>query len=163
MTDTEGMQLALAEAERAYTQGEIPIGAVIVADGIVVGRGYNLRETLPDATAHAELIAIRDACRNLGRWRLGDVTLYVTLEPCPMCAGAIVNARIARLVYGAFDVKGGGVDSLFNIATHDGLNHRVDVRSGVEETACAELLRRFFRERRAARQSPSPIDEPAEK
>jgi len=151
MTDLDGMRLALAEAQRAYDAGEIPIGAVIVAGDEVVGRGYNLRETRPDATAHAELIAIQDACRRLDRWRLGDMTLYVTLEPCPMCAGAIVNARIARLVYGAFDVKGGGVDSLFNIATHDSLNHQVDVISGVAETACAELLRRFFRERRAGR------------
>ena len=151
MTYRDGMMLALAEAQRAYALGEIPIGAVVAVGDTVVGRGCNLRETRPDATAHAELIAIQDACRTLDRWRLADATLYVTLEPCPMCAGAIVNARIARLVYGAFDVKGGGVDSLFNIATHDGLNHQVDVVSGVEETACAELLRRFFRERRAAR------------
>ncbi|MCI5836315.1 MAG: tRNA adenosine(34) deaminase TadA [Veillonellaceae bacterium] len=148
MTDSDYMRQALAEAEQAYACGEIPIGAVIVCDGVVVGRGHNLRERLPDATAHAEILAIREACRRLNRWRLTGCTLYVTIEPCPMCAGAIVNSRLDRLVYGAGDAKGGGVESIFRIADHAALNHQVEIRAGVCEQECGDLMRNFFRERR---------------
>lgn len=148
MNDELYMRAALAEARLAYQEGEIPIGCVIVHDGEIVSRGHNLRETLPDATAHAEIIAIRDACRRLNRWRLSGCTLYVTIEPCSMCAGAIVNARLDRLVYGAHDTKGGGVRSFFGIADHPSLNHRVEIREGVLEEECRELMKSFFRERR---------------
>ncbi len=148
MTDEQYMHLALQEAQRAYEIGEIPIGAIIVRNDEVIARGYNLRESLPDATAHAEIIAIREACERLDRWRLADCTLYVTIEPCPMCAGAIVNSRIQRLVYGAPDSKGGGVESIFRIADHDALNHQVSIRAGVCEEECRNLMKNFFRERR---------------
>lgn len=151
MTDEQYMQVALEEARRAYDAGEIPIGCVIVCKDRIISRGHNLRESLPDATAHAEIIAIQSACHALHRWRLSDCTLYVTIEPCPMCAGAIVNARIARLVYGAHDVKGGGIRSFFSIADHPGLNHQVDITEGVLEEECRNLMVSFFRERRKLR------------
>lgn len=147
--DAYGMRLALAEAERAYTLGEVPIGAVIVDDeGKVIAGGYNLRETQHDATAHAELIAIQRACRNLGRWRLTGMTLYVTIEPCPMCAGAIVMSRISRVVYGSTDSKAGACESLFNITGCSALNHQPEMCAGVLADECSELIKRFFRERR---------------
>ncbi|MDQ3439023.1 MAG: nucleoside deaminase, partial [Planctomycetota bacterium] len=117
--------------------------------GRVVGRGHNVRETARDATAHAEIIAIRQACAEMGSWRLIDCTLFVTLEPCPMCAGAIVNARIPRLVYGCDDPKAGAVRTLYQLCEDARLNHRVDVTSGVLSDDCAELLRSFFRAQRA--------------
>ena len=138
--DLHGMRLALEEARRAYQCGEVPIGAVILDDaGSVISSGYNLRETEHDATAHAELIAIRRACKALGRWRLTGLTLYVTIEPCPMCAGAI---------YGSTDSKAGACESLFNITGCPGLNHQPDVCAGVLAEECAALLKNFFRERR---------------
>lgn len=143
------MGLALAEARRAYALGEVPIGAVLVVDGAAVAAAHNRRETWRDATAHAELIAIQQACRILGRWRLTGATLYVTIEPCPMCAGAIVLSRIDRLVYGSADYKAGAVESLFNIVQHDALNHRVEVLAGVRSEECASLMKEFFRERRS--------------
>lgn len=143
------MGLALAEARRAYALGEVPIGAVLVVDGAVVAAAHNRRETWRDATAHAELIAIQQACRILGRWRLTGATLYVTIEPCPMCAGAIVLSRIDRLVYGSADYKAGAVESLFNIVQHDALNHRVEVLAGVRAEECAAVMKEFFRERRS--------------
>ena len=147
--DAYGMRLALAEAERAYRLGEVPIGAVIVDDeGKVIAGGYNLRETQHDATAHAELIAIQRACRNLGRWRLTGMTLYVTIEPCPMCAGAIVMSRISRVVYGSTDSKAGACESLFNITGCSALNHQPEMCAGVLADECSELIKRFFRERR---------------
>ena len=148
--DLHGMRLALEEAKRAYLCGEVPIGAVILDDASsVISSGYNLRETEHDATAHAELIAIRRACKALGRWRLTGLTLYVTIEPCPMCAGAIVMSRISRVVYGSPDVKAGACESLFNITGCAALNHRPEIRSGVLSEECSNIIRRFFRERRS--------------
>ena len=119
MTDEEYMQLALQEARAADVIGEIPIGAVLVVEGEVVARAHNMRETWNDATAHAEVIVIREACKKLGRWRLEGAVLYVTVEPCPMCSGAIVNSRIDKVVYGCPDAKAGGAESIFNIISND--------------------------------------------
>ena len=142
------MALALEEARKAFDLGEVPIGAVLVCDGQVVARGHNLREIWHDATAHAEMVVIQDACRKLERWRLSGTTLYVTIEPCPMCAGALVNSRIDRLVYGSPDSKAGAVESLFNVVQHEKLNHRLEVTAGVMEEECAAIMKEFFRERR---------------
>ena len=142
------MAQALAEARLAAAEGEVPIGAVVVAEGRVVGRGRNARERLNDPTAHAEILALQEASRTLGRWRLAGATLYATLEPCPMCAGALVNARIDRLVYGVADPKAGAVDTLFDLVRDTRLNHRVQVDRGVLAAECGEILRQFFRERR---------------
>jgi tRNA(adenine34) deaminase len=145
------MRVALDEAERAARQDDVPVGAVIVdPEGNELARGRNLREVEQDPTAHAELVALRCAARNLGHWRLEGCTLYATLEPCSMCAGALVNARIARLVYGASDPKAGAVDSLFGIGRDPRLNHRFDVRSGVLADDAVALLRAFFGKLRAA-------------
>lgn len=152
--DSHGMRLALAEAERAYALGEVPIGAVILNDaGELIASGYNLRETEHDATAHAELIAIRRACQKLGRWRLTGLTLYVTIEPCPMCAGAIVMSRISRVVYGSTDTKAGACESLFNITGNPALNHQPEIRAGVLADECSQIIKRFFRERRKNKNS----------
>lgn len=148
MNDTYYMGLALEEAKKAYAIGEVPIGAVVVKDGEVIAAAHNLRETGHDATAHAEVIAIRKACEKIGHWRLTGATLYVTIEPCPMCAGALVMSRMTRLVYGAADYKAGAVESLFNITNHSGLNHRMEVTAGVREEECRTLMKEFFRERR---------------
>lgn len=148
MNDEEYMGLALSEAQKAYALGEVPIGAVVVKDGEVIASAHNLRETGHDATAHAEVLAIRRACEKLGHWRLTGATLYVTIEPCPMCAGALVMSRVDRLVYGAADYKAGAVESLFNITNHSSLNHRMEVRAGVREEECRTLMKEFFRERR---------------
>lgn len=148
MNDEEYMGLALEEARRAFELGEVPIGAVIVKDGEVIASAHNLRETGHDATAHAEVLAIRRACEKIGHWRLTGATLYVTIEPCPMCAGALVMSRVDRLVYGAADYKAGAVESLFNITNHSGLNHRMMVRAGVREEECRTLMKDFFRMRR---------------
>lgn len=144
------MRLALAEAEKAHARGEIPIGAVLVRneDGTVVSRGHNLRESKNDATAHAEMEAIREACARLNRWRLSGLTLYVTIEPCAMCAGALVNSRIDRLVYGSTESKFGAVESIFNVVNHRLLNHRLSVTAGVLEDECRQLMKDFFRMRR---------------
>lgn len=137
------MSLAIKEAEKAYELGEVPVGAVIVQRGKVVSTGYNLRETGKKATAHAELIAIEKACEKLGGWRLPECTLYVTLEPCPMCAGAIINSRIDRVVFGAYDQKAGSCGSLINLFEID-YNHKPQLTTGVLEEDCAELLKKFF-------------------
>ncbi len=148
------MRLALREAERALEAGEVPVGAVVVhydaADGAgrVIGAAYNQREQLRDPTAHAEMIAITQAAGALGSWRLTDCTLYVTLEPCPMCAGAIVLARLPRLVYGAADPKAGAVASLYQLVNDPRLNHRAEVVVGVLIEPCGEILSRFFQQRR---------------
>jgi tRNA(adenine34) deaminase len=142
------MGKALEEAKTAYAVGEIPIGAVIVYKKKAIARAYNLRESLPCATAHAELLAIEKACRILGRWRLTGCTLYVTVEPCPMCAGAIINSRLDRLVYGCDDPKAGAVHSLFHITDNPALNHQVDITAGIRSEECAQLMRDFFRSRR---------------
>lgn len=142
------MDTAFREAERAYERGEVPVGAVVVRDGHIVGRGRNRVEQLHDPTAHAEILAITAACETLGQKFLTDCTLYVTLEPCPMCAGAIVNARLERLVFGALDEKAGAASTLYAIPRDPRLNHQVNILSGVEADRAAELLRAFFRERR---------------
>jgi len=144
MVDETFMRLALEEALLAGSEGEVPIGAVVVCDGAVVARAHNRRENDRDPTAHAELIAIREAASKLGRWRLSDCTVYVTLEPCPMCAGAMHQARIARLVYGAPDPKAGAVGTLFDLSDDERLNHRFEVRSGVLAEESAALLKEFF-------------------
>jgi tRNA(adenine34) deaminase len=148
--DRRWMRLALAEAERAAEAGEVPVGAVVVRGGQVVGRGHNQTERLGDPTAHAEMIAISAACETLGQKVLEGCTLYVTLEPCPMCAGAIVLSRLSRLVYGAFDEKAGAASTLYHIPQDPRLNHQVETVSGVEADAAADLLRAFFRARRGA-------------
>ena len=154
------MGLALEEAQKAFSLGEVPIGAVLVLDGRVIARGHNMREGWHDATAHAEMIAIREACRQLGRWRLTGTTLYVTIEPCPMCAGALVMSRVDRLVYGSADVKAGAVESLFNIAQNDALNHRMAVTAGVRAEECAQMMRDFFRQRRKKKQTQEVSETP---
>ena len=142
------MGKAIEEAKIAAAVGEIPVGAVVIYQKKAIARAYNLRETLPCATARAELLAIEKACRALGRWRLTGCTLYVTVEPCPMCAGAIVNSRLDRVVYGCDDPKGGAVRSLFQIVDNPALNHRVEVTAGVRADECAAIMRDFFRSRR---------------
>ena len=143
------MSIALQEAEKALKEGEVPIGAVLVdSKGGILACAHNLREVNHDATAHAEVVAIREGGKKLGEWRLQDCTLYVTVEPCPMCAGAIVMARIGRIVYGVPDSKAGAVESLFNIPGHPGLNHNPVVRAGVREDECREIMQKFFVERR---------------
>ena len=148
--DAAGMRAALREAQASLARDEVPVGCVIVHDGMIVGRGHNQVESLQDATAHAEVLAIGAASNALGSWRLADCTLYVTLEPCAMCAGAIVLARLARLVYGAADPKAGACGSVLDVTGERRLNHRVPVTSGVLETDCSELLRDFFRKKRKA-------------
>lgn len=148
--DKHWMKQALREAERAYQEKEIPVGAVVVRDGIVLGKGHNMVEQLKDPTAHAEMIAITAACSTAGEKILDGCTLYVTLEPCPMCAGAIVWSRLARLVFGAFDEKAGACSTLYNIPRDRRLNHSVEIVSGVLAKDAADLLRSFFAERRLA-------------
>ena len=142
------MQLALEEASRAPAVGEVPIAAILVRHGDVLASAHNLRESLQDPTAHAEMIVIRKAAEQLGSWRLTETVLYVTLEPCPMCAGAIVQSRIARLVFGAWDPKAGACGSLFDIPADRRLNHRVEVVGGVLEQESQSLLQDFFRSKR---------------
>ena len=145
------MQLALEQARAAWVMEEVPIGCVVIHEptGKVIGRGHNRRIIDHDPTAHAEIIAIREAARSLGDWRLIDCALIVTLEPCPMCAGAIVNARIPRLVYGCADPKAGAVRTLFQLCEDSRLNHRVQVTDGVLAEECTALLRDFFKAQRA--------------
>jgi tRNA(adenine34) deaminase len=142
------MQEAISLAEYAGESGEVPIGSVVVQNGVIVGRGANAPIAANDPTAHAEILAIREAAKLSGNYRLEGATLYVTLEPCAMCAGALVNARIGRLVFGARDLRFGGVRSKFRIADSDLLNHRLDISEGVCSVACLDLLKRFFEARR---------------
>lgn len=144
------MREAIELARQAQATGEIPIGCVVVHDPTarIVGRGYNRRESDHDPTAHAEIVALRQAGHALSHWRLLDCTMYVTLEPCPMCAGALVNARIPRLVYGCDDPKAGAVKTLFRLCEDSRLNHGVEVRSGVLAAECAQILQEFFRTQR---------------
>ncbi len=146
--DIKYMQMALAEAGKAYQRAEVPIGAVVVCDDQVVGRGFNLREQTQDPTSHAEMIALREAAANEDSWRLENCQLYVTLEPCPMCAGAVLQSRIKRLVYGASDPKAGAVRSLYQLLDDNRFNHQVEVEAGVLEKESAQLLKDFFRELR---------------
>ena len=151
MTDADWMGVALAEADLAPLHGDVPVGAVVVgADGSELARDHNRREELADPSAHAELLAVRSAAQKTGHWRLEGATVYVSLEPCPMCAGALVNARIARLVYGAADPKAGAVHSLFDIGTDPRLNHCFDVTLGIRAPECAARLSAFFAKLRAA-------------
>jgi len=143
------MDLALDEARRAEAAGEVPIGAIIVgADGNVIARGFNHPLSSHDPTAHAEIVAVREACRTLKNYRLTGLTIYCTVEPCVMCAGAIVHVRIARLVYGASDPKAGAAGSIYNVLTDPRLNHQVDVMPGIREPECRLLLQSFFERRR---------------
>lgn len=146
--DQQFMKLAIEQAKVAEENGDVPIGAVIVYKDQVIGRAYNQREQLNDPTAHAEIIALTQAAAYLSSWRLNGCTIYVTLEPCPMCAGALVLARIDRLVYGCDDPKAGACKSLYNIVQDERLNHRLEVASGVLEEDCSELLQGFFARRR---------------
>ena len=142
------MERALAQARRAASMGEVPVGAVLVSDGSVVAEAHNLVETTPDALDHAEMLVLREGARATGSWRLDGMTLYVTLEPCPMCAGAMALARIARLVYGAPDPRKGAVDSVYDVLRHPANNHIVEVSSGLLNEPSGRLLREFFAERR---------------
>jgi tRNA(adenine34) deaminase len=148
VVDEELMRVALAEGEAALAHGDVPIGAVVVHDGEIVGRGHNRREVDADPTAHAELLALRDAAQHLGRWQLSGCTLVVTLEPCVMCAGALVLARVDRLVFGADDPKAGAVGALYDVPRDPRLNHVVAVTRGVLAEECGQVLRAFFDARR---------------
>jgi tRNA(adenine34) deaminase len=151
VTDDEAMAVALAEAEAAGAAGDVPVGAVVLApDGAELARAANERERAGDPTAHAEVLALRRAASATGSWRLAGATVVVTLEPCPMCAGALLAARVARLVFGAPDPKAGACGSLYNLCVDPRLNHELTVVPGVRAEACAEVLTRFFRDRRLA-------------
>ena len=145
MLHQDWMQVALREAQIAFEQGEVPIGAVIVHNGQVIASAHNEREQNNDPTAHAEVLVIQRAAKALGSWRLTDATLYVTLEPCPMCAGAIMQSRLKQLVYGAMDLKGGATGSVMNVLDYTLWNHRVDVVAGVLEDECSNILKLFFK------------------
>ncbi len=146
--DEQYMRLALGQAQAAEENGDVPIGCVVVYDGQIIGKAYNQREQLNDPTAHAEIIALTQAAAYLESWRLHDCTIYVTLEPCPMCAGALVLGRLDRLVYGCSDPKTGSAGSIYNIVQDDRLNHRLEVVAGVLGDECREQLQAFFERRR---------------
>ena len=152
--DEEWMRAAIAEAKLAEGKGEVPVGAVIVHEGDIIGRGHNLRELSQDPTTHAEMIAIRQAADALGSWRLIDTALYVTLEPCPMCAGALVNARVPRVVWGCNDPKAGAIETLYTIGSDPRLNHRFECVPGVLSEECSALLTGFFAAIRAKNSPP---------
>ena len=139
------MKQALEEAQQAAVLGEVPIGAVLVYEGKIIARAHNLRETTQNATTHAELLVIQEACKKIGSWRLEDTTLYVTLEPCPMCAGAILQSRVPRVVYGARDQKAGCVDSLYQLLNDERFNHECDVTEGILAEECGQILTDFFK------------------
>lgn len=145
--DEQFMKVALEEAEAAAAHGDVPVGAVVVRDGEVIARAHNRRELDHVATAHAELLAMEEACRAIGSWRLSDCTLYVTLEPCPMCAGTAVNARVGRVVYGAKDAKAGAMGSVLNVNAYP-LNHKPRIESGLLAEECADCLKAFFEVKR---------------
>ena len=159
--DTTYMQAAIAEAQLARAKGEVPIGAVIVHAGQIIGRGHNLRETSNDPTTHAEMVAIRQAAEAIGHWRLLETTLYVTLEPCVMCMGAIILARIPHLVYACRDPRAGAAGSIYDFASDERFNHQVDVTEGVLGEECSALLSGFFQELRAGRKADKPPSEAA--
>jgi len=146
--DKYWMRMALREAEKALEKKEVPVGCVVIHENKIIGRGYNQREILNDSTAHAEMIAISAACQQMGSWRLENTAIYVTMEPCPMCAGAIVLSRIPRLVYGIEDPKAGACGTLYNIVRDSRLNHVVEVINGVLENESRELIQSFFRKLR---------------
>lgn len=144
MTDIEFMSLALAEAYKAEALGETPVGAVLIIGNVIVSAAHNMRETWQDPAAHAELLAVREASARLGRWRLSDATLYVTLEPCLMCAGALVLARISRLVYGCRDPKAGVLGSVYDVVRDGKMNHIFRITPGIMEAECSHVIQRFF-------------------
>ena len=152
MKDTEYMKKTIALAKRAGEMGEIPVGAIVVKDGVVIGEGYNLRENDHSAISHAEVIAIEQACKAVGDWRLSDCTLYVTLEPCPMCAGAIVNSRIKRVVFGAKDAAAGCCGSVIDFNRYP-FSHAFEIESGVCAEECLKIIRDFFDERRKGKEN----------
>jgi tRNA(adenine34) deaminase len=160
--DKKFMAVALEEARLAAEADEVPVGAVLVVNGEVIARAHNLREGLSDPTAHAEMLVLREASQRLRRWRLTDATLYITMEPCAMCAGAAVLARISRIVYGCRDPKAGACGSVFDIIREPQLNHQVEVIGGMLEEACQEIIRRFFEKRREKIRDeerwPSPVE-----
>ncbi len=143
--DIDFIKIAIEEAEKAFQEGEVPVGAVIVVDNEIIARGHNKVESMNDPTAHAEILVIRSACQKIENWRLNKAILYVTKEPCIMCAGAMINARLSRLVYGCDDLKGGATKSLYQLLSDNRLNHQVEVVSGILGDECAQLLKRFFR------------------
>ncbi|RAL21535.1 tRNA adenosine(34) deaminase TadA [Lujinxingia litoralis] len=153
------MMQALEEAEKAKAEGEVPVGAVVVYEGEIIARGFNRRETWQDPTAHAELIAVRRAAQVLGSWRLQECTVYVTLEPCPMCAGMLVNARVGRVVFGARDPKAGAMRSLFAMGEDPRLNHSIEVKEGVLSAASGRVLSEFFRSIREKRKASASQDD----
>lgn len=150
------MATCLRLARAAGERGDVPVGAIVVLDGLVIGTGSNTRELAGDPTGHAEIVALREACHRKGRWRVDGATVYVTLEPCPMCAGALVAARVARLVYGAADPKAGAVRTLFRICDDPRLNHRLEIEAGVCADECGAVLQQFFRDARARTFAPRP-------
>ncbi len=159
------MNQALEEAKKAALLGEVPIGAVLVYEGEIIARAHNLRETTQNATTHAELMVIQEACEKLGSWRLEQTTLYVTLEPCPMCAGAILQSRVPRVVYGARDIKAGCVDSLYHLLNDARFNHECDVTEGILAEECGQILTDFFRalrERKKAEKKARKMAESSE-
>ena len=147
--DERFMEQAIKESLKAFEHDEVPVGCVIVHDGIIIGRGYNRVESLQDPTAHAEILAITSAAENLQSWRLADCTIYCTLEPCAMCAGALVLARVDRLVFGAYDPKFGACGSIYNIVQDSRLNHRIATSSGVLGDQCATIMQEFFKKKRS--------------
>lgn len=148
LTDEFWMSFALAEARQAVAVDEVPIGAVLVLNNKIIGCGYNQPISTCDPTAHAEIVALREAARQTANYRLTDATMYVTIEPCAMCAGALVNARISRLVYGAAEPRQGAVNSIFQICTNSSLNHQIEITAGVKEADCKTLMQDFFKARR---------------
>jgi len=152
-SDDYFMGEALRQAAKAYERGEVPVGAVIVREGRIIARAFNQVEALKDATAHAEMLALTQAENSVGDWRLTDCTLYVTKEPCPMCAGAVVHTRLARVVFGASDPKGGAAGGALNLLQFPSLNHRCEITSGVRLDECRELLRNFFATQRTAKRT----------
>ncbi|MDF2536644.1 MAG: tadA [Bacillales bacterium] len=151
------MKLAIEEAKKAEAIGEVPIGAIIVLDGEIIARGHNLRETKQSSTAHAELLVIEEACKKVGSWRLENATLYVTLEPCPMCAGAIIMSRITRVVYGATDAKAGCVGTFMNLLQDERFNHQCQVEKGILSEECGQLLSNFFKKIRKRKKNNAMI------
>jgi tRNA(adenine34) deaminase len=148
VTDEHFMEEALRQARKAAAKGEVPVGAVLVVNGAILTKAHNQVEELKDATAHAEMLAVTAAAGEIGDWRLNEATVYVTKEPCPMCAGAMVLSRVKRVVYGVADSKGGAAGGALNLLQFDGLNHKCEIRSGVKAEECRELLREFFQTKR---------------
>jgi len=157
VSDARFMREALRFAKKAYDADEVPVGAVVVREGKIISRGYNQVELLKDATAHAEMLALTAAEAAIGDWRLTDCDLYVTKEPCPMCAGAIVHTRVRRVIFGCTDIRAGAAGTVMNLLQNNALNHTCEITSGVLQTECASILQDFFRQKRAAPDAPSDL------